>query len=214
MSNQTEIEELEKRLAELKNQEPEALVIAQPPVELKLDLGSGPRPRDGFKGVDWIVGVTDYRCHLWDGSKWPFEDNSVDELHCSHVIEHVKNDYIQTYKGEEQDALLFFFDEAYRIAKPGAVFTVIWPALQTVRAFQDVTHRRFIPHTMIAYISREGRKAMGVDHYVGECDWIGTVNPTMQHEETLRSSEIQAKRFNECWNTISDFWANLKANKP
>lgn len=213
MSKHEEIEELRKKLAELESEQVPT-VITSPVQELKLDLGSGPRPREGFKGVDWIAGVTDYKCHLWDGSRWPFEDNSVDELHSSHVIEHVKADYIETYKGEYQDALHFFFDESYRVAKPGAVFTVIWPALQTVRAFQDFTHRRFLPHTMIAYLSKEGRQAMGVNHYVAVSDWIGTVNPSLPHEEVLRSQEVQAKRFHECWNTVADFHASLKANKP
>lgn len=193
-------------------------VVAQVSQGLKLDLGAGPRPREGFQGVDIVEGVTDHCFDLCSGFRWPFEDNSVEELHSSHFIEHIKNDYIKVY-GEndvllgEQDALFRFFDEAYRVAKPGATFTVIWPALQSVRAFQDPTHRRFIPHFMIAYLSVEGRKAMGVEHYNVKCNWEGTVNPTIPTDESTRSPEVQAKRFAELWNVAADFHAVLKAVK-
>ncbi len=54
---------------------------------LKLDLGCGPNPREGFHGVDSIkfdkVGT------VADLTKpWPFENDSVDEVHCSHFVEH------------------------------------------------------------------------------------------------------------------------------
>lgn len=223
-------------------------VILREPEPLRLDLGSGPRPAEGFKGVDIVPGVTDYTFDLCCGQRWLFEDDSVDELRSSHFIEHIRADYVPTYRNETrpgkhgtlqlrgimQDALLFFFDEAFRVAKPGALFTVQWPALQSVRAFQDPTHRRFIPHTTITYLSREGRTVMGVEHYGATCNWIGTVAPTIpkppETEEdkamALRadsSDEKQAwarkialeqqRSFERDWNYSIDFIATLKAQK-
>lgn len=179
---------------------------------MKLDLGSGPRPKDGFKGVDIVPGVTDYTFNLCSGKRWPFEDNSVEELNSSHFIEHISNVYVTTPDGIK-DALFHFFDEAYRIIVPGGTFTVQWPALQSVRAFQDPTHRRYIPHTTIAYLSKQGRIDMGVDHYNVNCDWSGTCSPTISNEEALRSDEVQAKRFTELWNVAIDYVAVLKAVK-
>ena len=121
-----------------------------------------------------------------------------------------------------------------RIAKPGAVFTVQWPALQSVRAFQDPTHRRFIPAEMTTYLSIEGRKAMGVEHYGATCNWIGTVYPTIPNDpETDKDREMalradssdekqawykakmeeQSRRYLQTWNYSCDFIATLKACK-
>ena len=214
------------------------LILREPPL-LKLDLGSGPRPAEGFKGVDIVQGVTDFRVDLCSGESWPFAANSVDELRSSHFIEHIDAGYV--WIGERgfqarRDALLWFFDEAFRVAKDGAVFTVQWPALQSVRAFQDPTHRRFIPAETITYLSREGRKAMGVEHYGATCNWVGHVQPTIPGPTADETKEAEAmalradssdekqawiqrvqseqgRRYRETWNYAQDFIAVLKAVK-
>jgi hypothetical protein len=211
------------------------LILRETPL-LKLDLGSGPRPAEGFLGVDVVPGQTDYTFDLCSGEDWPFRIDSVDELRSSHFIEHIDAGYVRTKYDQRIDALLFFFDEAFRIAKPGAVFTVQWPALQSVRAFQDPTHRRFIPAEAITYLSREGRKAMGVEHYGATCNWVGHVTFSMpgptpeqvkeDEQMALRadsSDEKQAyaakrqaeqgRRYIETWNWTQDFIAVLKAVK-
>lgn len=69
-----------------------AAPVSSPPVTRKLDLASGQSPRQGFEGVD-----------VWPGAKhvvnlqhypWPFEDESVLELNCSHYIEHIPMHYV------------------------------------------------------------------------------------------------------------------------
>jgi len=215
-------------------------VIARAPEPLRLDLGSGPRPAEGFKGVDIVEGVTDFTFDLCSGYRWPWPDNSIDELRSCHFIEHIRADYVgdrvhvQAPASRVIDALLFFFDEAFRIAKPGAVFTLQWPALQSVRAFQDPTHRRFIPPQMTLYLTREGRKAMGVEHYGATCNWIGECYPTFlippetdedkamalradasdeKQAWAKRRAEDQQRRYNETWNFSQDFIATLRAVK-
>lgn len=245
----TRIEELEAELARLKNDpiETTGVTILEEKPPLRLDLGSGPRPKEGFHGVDVVSGVSRY-CHdLCSGERWPFDDDSVDELHSSHFIEHIDAGYIMVDGVEHgadglgrgvrrsvrgPDALLWFFDEAYRIAKPGAVFTIIWPALKSVRAFQDPTHRRFIPAEMIGYLSKAGREAMGVTHYGASCNWVGDVNFNIalnpddqkQAESMALLSDMsdakqahvreQNRRYVEAWDRgAHDFIAVLKAVK-
>ncbi len=140
---------------------------------MKLDLGAGKKPREGFRAVDVCEGsdvVMDLAC----GMRWPFEDGSASELHSSHFIEHIPAEMVLDYRDLEKwrDALFFFFDECFRITRPGAVFTLIWPSLKSSDAFRDPTHRRFLPLEFLHYLSREGRKAMGVEHYNVFCDWI------------------------------------------
>lgn len=187
--------------------------IYREPEPLRLDLGSGPRPAPGFKGVDVVPGQTDFTFDLCNGERWPFEDDSVDELRTSHFIEHIDAIYISPGKshGAEPrrlDALLWFFDEAFRVAKPGATFTVQWPALKSVRAFQDPTHRRFIPAETITYLCIEGRKAMGVEHYGATCNWIGTVAPTIPQMPETEEDKLMALRADSSDEKIA--WASKK----
>lgn len=212
-------------------------IIYREPEPLRLDLGSGPRPAPGFKGVDRVPGCTDFHVDLCNGKPWPWADDSVDELRSCHAIEHIDAVHLQGvkgYPGEEVDALYWFFDEAFRIAKPGAVLTLQWPALQNVRAFQDPTHRRFIPAETINYLTIEGRKAMGEEHFGIKCNWVGTVAPTIpiqpetEEDKAMalradssddkqkwfqRKAEEQRRRYFETWNYSIDLIAVLKAEK-
>lgn len=189
------------------------LHVAAP--ELKLDLGSGQNPAEGFEGVDRFAPNAKHKVHLWDGERWPFEDGSIDALCSTHVIEHIKADYIDTYLGAEVDAFFFFFNEAYRIAKPGATFKLQWPALQSVRAFQDPTHRRFVDIRTMYYLDRNWREANKLDHYLGAtCDWVlDNGQPTINPLNAKLPDVVQQQRFIESWNFSEDFVATLRARK-
>jgi hypothetical protein len=185
------------------------------PTPLRLDLGSGPRPADGFKGVDIVEGVTDFCVALDTGAPWPWPDNSVEQLRACHFIEHIRAENVcLTIGGDTQDAIFFFFDEAYRIAKPGATFQLQWPALQSTRAFQDPTHRRFIPPETLAYLDKEGRKAMGLEHYNVKCDWVAeSVQSTYPAVLNTKAPEVLKTMLSERWNVMIDHVATLRARK-
>lgn len=95
---------------------------------LKLDIGCGPNKKEGFTGVDQykFPGV-DVVCDL--KKKWPFNDNTVDEIHCSHVIEH--------FTGVER---CHIYNEMYRVMKVGAKASLIAPYWGSGRAYGDPTH--------------------------------------------------------------------------
>lgn len=147
---------------------------------LRLDLGSGAHPREGFTPVDREkVTCETVVCDLVSGDRWPWADSSVDELSSSHFIEHIPADEVWCVRsqqgsvvGYQKDRLLWFFDEAFRVIKPGGLFHLTWPALKSTDAFRDPTHRRFIPLEMLHYLSTEGRAAMGLQHYGATCNWV------------------------------------------
>lgn len=206
-----------------------ALQPAPPPL-LKLDLASGQSPREGFEGVD-----------LWDGAKhkvdllkfpWPWADNSVEELHCSHFIEHIparevesrdlagtvergtKMEVLSSHKDYlGQDMFLAFFDECYRVLRPGGVMTVLCPCGRSNRAFQDPTHRRFIVSETFLYLNADWRKANKLDHYRVKCNFGFTCDPIVSVDMTLLHPEAQYRRFNEGWNTILDWSVKLTSGK-
>lgn len=174
---------------------------------VRVDLACGQTPREGFTGYDLHAPETD-RVKRLDLLRfpWPLADASVDELHCSHFIEHIP--MAETADG--QDLLLAFFDECFRVLKPGGTMTVIWPSLKSVRAFQDPTHRRFIPGETMGYLSAGWRKANALDHYRVACDFeIRSVAPTIHQDTALRSAEAQAWMVQGMWDRTVDWHAVL-----
>lgn len=157
-------------------------------VTLRLDLGSGPNPPEGFQGVDLCGGERVLAWNLATGLPWPFDDDSVVELRSSHFIEHLPAADVQCYtrvspeecvEGLVLDLLVRFMDEAYRVAKSGAVFTLSWPApcdestgLVCAAAYQDPTHRRFLTTEVGHYFARSTRAELGVPEHPGACDWV------------------------------------------
>lgn len=95
------------------------------------------------------------------------------------------------------DKLVFFFNEAFRVAEPGAPFDLAWPVWDSVFAEQDPTHRRNIPLDLLRYLSKRGRTRLGVDYYLGaSSDWeieegsvrVGVLGGVpFEHRATLRA---------------------------
>lgn len=97
--------------------------------ELKLDLGCGTNKREGFVGVDSVKfpGV-DVICDL--RGKWPWENDSVDEVNCSHFVEHLT--------AMER---VHFANELYRVLKKGGKCQIQIPCWSSCRAYGDPTHQ-------------------------------------------------------------------------
>lgn len=230
---QDQIAQLEAKLAALKAQPSLALVAAAGRSERKLDLGCGLTPKEGYEGVD--IRGNEKAKHIVDLFKfpWPFEDNSVDEIHASHLLEHVpareveerdlsgctKDGLVRTPNLADRDYLgadmLFaFMDECYRILKPDAWMRVIVPSGRSNRAFWDPTHRRFFMQETFLYFAADWRKMNGLHHYRIACNFAVECTHSLPGEESLRSAESQAMRFQHYWNVTVDWMAKLKKLPP
>lgn len=188
---------------------------------VKLDFGCGQVPREGFEGVDLYAPNATHRVDLWK-FPLPWADNSVDEIHCSHFLEHLpmreveERDLTQKHLASEyegKDFLFAFMDEVYRILKPGGVMTVVVPNARSDRAFQDPTHRRFFVEFTFGYFWEEARKANGLDHYRVNCNFSSNVVPIIPSELAVLSPEAQQRRFRENWNTVLDWSVTLVSLK-
>lgn len=97
---------------------------------MKLDIGCGKNKKAGFigvdqypmEGVDMVMNVA--------ADPWPWEDGSVEEVHCSHFLEHLT--------GKER---VKFMNELCRVMKQGAKATIITPHWASNRAYGDFTHQ-------------------------------------------------------------------------
>jgi len=102
----------------------------EPPKVIKLDVGCGPNKKGPeWTGIDFIKFpgvdvVADLKL------KWPFKDESVEEIHCSHCIEH--------FTAIER---CHVYNEMWRILQKGCKATVIAPAWSSGRAYGDPTHQ-------------------------------------------------------------------------
>lgn len=97
---------------------------------MKLQLGCGHHPRDGWVNLDRasLEGVD--VVHDLDIAPWPFEDKSAEEIEARHVFEHVTDPCL-------------FMTECHRILAPGGTLEIVSPYFQHFSAFTDPTHRRF-----------------------------------------------------------------------
>ena len=202
---------------------PQPLELASATKARRLDLACGQRPLEGFEGVD-LLAAAEHRIDLLK-FPWPFDDDSVDELYCSHFVEHIDCRLVEPRDLVDAnpqtlarwvgvDLLFGFFDEAWRILRHGGKMKVIVPSLKTDRAFQDPTHRRFLPMATFLYLNQGWLKANGLDHYRTRSNFEVNVNPTIPAELALRAPEVQQRLYNECWNTTFNLVADLVAIKP
>jgi SAM-dependent methyltransferase len=160
---------------------PQTVVVPSP---LKIDLGSGPNKQPGFLGVDCIAfpGV-DVVLNL-GSAPWPWENDSVDEAYSSHTLEHLTN---LNDKWER----VTFFNELYRVLKPGAKCVLIFPHWCSSRFYGDPTHKEPISEWFAYYLSRDWRKLNaahtdkannpnGYDCHF-EVSWGNAENPALQN---------------------------------
>ena len=116
-----------------------AAVLPNPlPIPFKLDLGCGMAKQLGFIGVDRIAFDGVDVIHDLEIFPWPFKDESVDEVFCSHYIEHTPD-------------MIKFMDEMYRILKVGGKAQITAPYYANMRCWQDPTHKRAISEASSIY---------------------------------------------------------------
>lgn len=98
---------------------------------MKLDLGCGPNKKEGFIGVDIVQfnDKVDVVCNLGK-ERWPFDDDSVEEVNCSHMVEHL-----------EPQERIHFCNELYRVLKKGGKALIVAPHWSSQRAYGDMTHK-------------------------------------------------------------------------
>lgn len=174
--------------------------------KVRIDLACGDSKKRGFIGVDIVKTSSTDVVHDLNVYPWPFEDNSVDEIHCSHYIEHIPHDI----PGEDKrDGLIQFMDECYRILKKGGKLTLIAPYGKSTRALGDPTHRRSIVDETFLYYHKEWIKNNKLEHYNINCNFDVKYSYLVSNELTLKSKEVREEKFQYDWNVINDIIAEL-----
>ena len=100
---------------------------------MKLNLGSGSKILDGYTNVDKYDYYKPDIVHDLEIFPYPFEDNSVDEILLSHVLEHI---------GQSPDVFLKIIKEFYRVCHNDSLIKIIVPHPRHDDFISDPTHVR------------------------------------------------------------------------
>jgi hypothetical protein len=194
---------------------PTPFVPPEPAKLLKLDLGCGKNKKGPewtgvdsikFDGVDIVCNLaeemvkSDYVLKNPVFVKWPWEDNSVDEVHSSHFIEHL-----------DAKERVHFCNELYRILKPGAKAHITAPWWANERSIGDLTHKWPAICGMFMYYLdfnwRQGNaphldikyNPNGLNCHFN-CQWGHSLNPSI----ASRNQEYQQHAIQHWVNTADD----------
>jgi len=155
----------------------------------------------GWTGVDIQASDgADVVCDLSVG-KWPFADSSVDEVNCHHMLEHIPGksvDYELTgYTGPFEAVMVapdnadgvggptvvklkkvitypraHFFNELWRVLKPGGKAQFVTPYWASCRSIGDITHEwPPVGEMSYHYLDKEWRKTQAPHDDFYTCDF-------------------------------------------
>jgi ubiquinone/menaquinone biosynthesis C-methylase UbiE len=169
-----------------------------PKMFLKLDLGCGKTKKEGFHGVD--VKKFDGVDTVFDLRKaWPWKNNSVQEVHCSHFIEHLT--------GTER---VHFVNELYRVLIPDGKATIIAPHWASCRAYGDYTHQwPPVSEFWFYYLSKAWRDANAPHDDLYECNFEATWGYAVHPLIATRNQEYQQHAFQFFKEAAQDIIATL-----
>jgi hypothetical protein len=166
---------------------------------MKLDIGCGDNKKAGFTGVDkFKTDSTDVVADLFV-FPWPFDDESVDEVHCSHFFEHVP----AVIRSK-------FMEELHRVMKKGATAQFITPCGD--RALQDATHEwPPIVAGSYLYFNKKWREDNKLQHgfYDIGCDFDYTYGFGLSPDVAARNPEYQAFAVANYKNAVTDLHVTL-----
>lgn len=136
---------------------------------VRIDFGCGQNctvGQDGIKflGVDEVALPGVDIVHDLTVFPYPFKDNSVDEIVSNHFVEHLTG-----------DEFIAHMDECWRILKKGGKMQLVHPYCFSERAFQDPTHKTFIPAARYLYWDKNWREANKLSHYPIKGDFEFTI---------------------------------------
>ena len=201
------------------------------PVRVCIDIGSGKNPKAGFIGIDaidfgqayiadlsltpWVLfskaetaGTVQFKggtfmrsAKLALSGKHNIRyipDNSVDEVNSSHFVEHLT--------GAER---IGFFNELYRVMKPGAVATIVTPNWSHACAYGDPTHQwpPMSPWYPL-YLDKTWRDTQA-PHVGYTCDFVGGVAGSWDARLNGRNPEFTQVAMNNETNAWRDLIVNL-----
>ena len=174
--------------------------------KIKLDIGCGPNPKEGFIGCDIIPFNDNIKVFHAGRGIWPFSNDSVDEIHASHFLEHLTN-------LNEQWERVHFFNEAFRVLKKDAKMNLIFPHWASQRYYGDPTHKEPFSEFGFYYLDKNWRKTQSphADKEFNpkgyDCDFHCTWGYNLRQDLMSRNHEYQVYAMSNFKEAINDIIA-------
>lgn len=128
-------------------------------------------------------------------------DGSVDEIHCSHFLEHLT--------GEQR---IKFFNEMFRVLKPGGQARIITPHWSHERAYGDPTHQWPPVCSWTYFYINKAWREVNAPHVGYECDFDYVLSGTHDPNDAwvaFRNIETKTILMTRNINTATDLIATL-----
>ena len=116
---------------------------------MKLNLGCGSKILKGFVNLDKFEYYKPDIVHDLEKFPYPFEENSVDEILLSHVLEHI---------GQDPETFNLIIKELYRICKNSSLIDIRVPHPRHDDFISDPTHVRPITILGLSLYDKELNK--------------------------------------------------------
>jgi hypothetical protein len=104
---------------------------------LKISLGAGTEPEEGFTNVDIVQLEGIDVVHNLMRYPWPFEDSCAEYIKAKDIIEHMA-----THLPDGRSSLIAFIEECHRILQPGGKLWIQTPRYDADFLYIDPTHVR------------------------------------------------------------------------
>lgn len=119
----------------------------------KLDIGCGGKKKDGYFGIDkhFVTNNTDLLYNLEEISpkmQLPFATNSIKNIYCSHVLEHLSN-------------TIEIINEMHRLLSPDGWLHLVVPHAVSWSGIASPFHKKyFVPETFRFYFASDMREEL------------------------------------------------------
>lgn len=104
----------------------------------KLNIGCGKDIKEGWINLDSIKLPNVDIAHNLNKYPWPFKDNEIEMVYCSHVLEHL-------------DSIIKPLEEIWRITKSGGRIIIEVPIFPSIGSGADPTHQKFFTFLTFNY---------------------------------------------------------------
>ena len=174
---------------------------------MKLNLGCGKDIKEGWINVDSIAfDESVIVCDLGNDI-WPWDDDSIEEAFCSHMVEHLK-----------PKERAHFINELYRVLIPERGCQIIVPHAMSERAYGDLTHQwPPVVSFWFFYLDKDWR-AVNAPHnnydlYNEDVDFGSTWSYVLRQDLCTRNLEYQQYAIANFKEAITDLIATI-VKKP
>lgn len=161
------------KLGDKLNAQQDYMVTFKKDEPIKINLGAGSEPTEGWVNVDWIASEGIQVVHNLLETPWPFQDNEASEMKAIDVLEHMPN-----FTADNKSTPIAFIEECHRILRPGGQLFITVPHWQSPNLWIDPTHVR-------------GYDEKSMDYFDPDTDfgkWYGYYSDKKFHVTSVRTA--------------------------